>query len=234
MRSIKVLAVALVLLAMSATAQAIEVHGKLALSPYAGIVIPFGDAAETEPPSDEEAGVTPIGGAKSGLGLGAALEYGLTENVVVGGKFGYNKFGFDEAFLGDELPEGATIDANWTIIEFGAYVKLLMAAGAKTRPYLKAGVVAGKADLEGDITQGDATATGKIDVANSLGLEAGVGVLHMFSEQIGGFIEAGATHLMTDGKDLEAGVDDVVEQGEVSGNFQWIALRAGLTIFLSK
>lgn len=234
MKYIKIPTVVLALTLMTSAAHAVEVHGKLSISPYAGIVIPFGDAAETEPPTDLEAGESPIGGATTGFGIGGALEYGLTENVVVGGKFGYNKFGFDEEFLGDELPEGATIDGDWTIIEFGAYVKLLMAAGSNTRPYVKAGVLAGKADLKGDVTFGDLTEEGEVDISNALGIEAGVGVLHMFSNQIGGFVEGGITHLMTDGKDQKSGIGGDLEDGETSGNFQWFAIRGGLTIFFGK
>ncbi len=59
--------------------------------------------------------------------------------------------------------------------------------------------------------------------------------MHMFSEQIGGFAEGTINHLMTDGKDAEFIVDgDTALEGEAEGNFQWIAVRAGLIIFLGK
>jgi hypothetical protein len=221
MRKVIVLtSVLMVALLFSSAAQA-EILGKFAVSPYAGVVIPIGDAADTDPDNEKALG------AKTGLGFGAMAEYGLTENVMVGGRFGYNMFGFDEDL---DIFEGAELDSpNWTVMEFGAYVKLLLSAGSNTRPYFKAGVNAGKAKFKADEAEAGEI---ELDVASALGLEGGVGVLHMFSENMGGFVEGSFNHLMTDGKDAEILVDgDTFLEGEAEGNVQWIALRAGVTFF---
>jgi opacity protein-like surface antigen len=212
------------LLFLCSVAGAVEMREKLAISPFIGASIPIGDAADNDPNSAKSRG------AKPGFAVVGNAEYFLTENLAAGLRFGYNRFGFDDEVA--ELPPGAELDAHWTIIEFAAYLKLLLSAGSPTRPYFKAGVLAGKADAKGDITFEGESAEGKIDIANSLGLEGAVGVLHMFSDNMGGFLEAGVTHLMTDGKDLEQGIDDDIETGEAEGNFQWISIRGGMTFFL--
>ncbi|HWO57375.1 MAG TPA: outer membrane beta-barrel protein [bacterium] len=224
MRKVIVLtSVLMVALLFSSAAQA-EVLGRFAVSPYGGVVIPIGDFADNDPENENSLG------AKTGFGLGAMAEYGLTENVMVGGRFGYNQFGFDE----DMSPvEGATLDGpKWTVMEFGAFVKLLLSAGSNTRPYFKAGVNAGKAKFKTDAEAGGESGEVEIDVATALGLEGGVGVLHMFSPNLGGFVEGSFNHLMTDGKDVELTVDgDSFGTEEATTNVQWIAVRAGVSFF---
>lgn len=224
-KSVLLSSVALVALMFCGVVQATEISGSIAISPFGGVVIPIGDAADTDPDNEKALG------AKAGYCFGANAEYGLTENVVVGGRFGYNKFGFDEDA---GLLEDATLDgAAWKVLEFGAYLKLLMSAGSNTRPYFRAGVMAAKADFSADAESGGNTGKVELDVANALGLEGGVGVLHMFSEKLGGFVEGTVNHVMTDGKDAELIVDgDTFLSGEAEGNFQWIAVRAGLTFFV--
>lgn len=228
MKSLKVLSVTLTLLLfVAASAQAIEVKNKLAIAPFGGLVIPIGDAADNDPTNEKALG------AKTGFCFGGNAEYGLTENVVVGGRFGYNKFGFDEDM---ELFEETTFDGSkWTVLEFGAYLKLLMSAGSNTRPYVRGGVMAGKAKFSADAESELGSGEIELDVATALGLEGGVGVMHMFSDKIAGFAEGTINHLMTDGKDAEILVDgDTFLEGEAEGNVQWIAVRAGLIIFVGK
>jgi hypothetical protein len=206
--------------------QAREISGSFAISPFGGIVIPIGDAADNDPENPKALA------AKTGFCAGANAEYGLTENVVVGGRFGYNQFGFDEDM--DLFDGEATLDGSkWTVMEFGAYLKLLMSAGSTTRPYFKGGVMAGKAKFKADATSELGSGEIELDVATALGIEGGVGILHMFSENVGGFAEGTFNHLMTDGKDAEILVDgDSFLEGEAEGNVQWITVRAGVTFFL--
>jgi opacity protein-like surface antigen len=205
-----------------------ELKGAFSLSPFGGAVMPIADFASTDLNNEN------AGGATAGFCAGAAMEYGLTENVALGAHFTYNRFGTERDFAPAAIQVDA-IDGRWTITEvFGAYVKLLLSAGSATCPYARAGASLGRAKFDGRIKLDLGTDDSEIEIDNSLGLNAGVGIVHMFSPQLGVFVEGSLTHLLTDKKDL-----DVTRDGnwwfsaENKGDWQWLAVRTGVTLFFS-
>ena len=215
-----------VALLVTQPSHAIMMKGKLAISPYGGGAIPIGDMADADPENEKAKG------AETGFNAGGAAEFFIAGNLAVGGRVNYNRFGVDEMFLNPD--PGVSYDLNQTVIDFGAYLKWLFATGGKTHPYVRAGAMIGKQKLSGDATAKGETADIKATVDNALGIEGAIGVLHMFSEQVGGFVEGQITHLMTDDKDVELEFGGDTDTEKVQGDAQWITIRAGLTIFVGK
>ena len=54
-----------------------------------------------------------------------------------------------------------------------------MGAGKATRPFVRAGAFAAKAKLSGDLTVGSTTNEVSAELDNALGIDAGVGIVHM-------------------------------------------------------
>ena len=151
-------------------AQAFEVKHKWLLSGNGGVAIPLGDFA------DDDSSNAKAGGASTGFGFGVALEYGVTEQVLVGGRFAFSRFGVSDKLIAD--PD---ISAHWNVLEiFGLYGKYLVSTSSNTRPYGRAGLFLGKPELsvDGDIPGW----SGDYDV--SVGFEAALGVKHQVSNKL--------------------------------------------------
>jgi len=223
MRLVKVLlAVFMMTVIVTGTASAQEVTGKIGLTPQLGLVMPTGDFGDTyvELP------------ATAGFAGGFSVEYFLNENIAFGGKFMYDRFGMDTETAEEEYP---TIDwdGNWTIIEFGAFVKYTFTPNSPTRFFGRVGFIMGKVDGKLEGSQGGVSADAEIDISSALGLEGGIGVMHLINETTGIFGEIGLTHLMTDGKDAEIGVPGASSMvAEMDMNTQWLAIRGGVTFLV--
>jgi hypothetical protein len=243
MRIARVLAcVGALTIAFSATALAQGNKGKIALIPQGGLTLPIGDFAETEPDLERS------GGATAGFAGGATVEYFVTNNVAVGGIFTYNRFGFDDVgFV--EILEGlgattAELDGNWSVVDFGAFVKYYFTPDRPTQFFGRAGAVFGKAKLTGDFALaadgiGEVTGDGEADMKMAPGAEIAVGVLHEVKENISIFGEAAFTHRLTDGKEvtltlpdpLPTVFPDLAEPFDGEGNSQWFTFKGGVVFF---
>jgi hypothetical protein len=249
MRIARVLAcVGALTIALSATALAQGNKGKIAIIPQGGLTLPIGDFADTDTV------FTKSGYATAAFAAGATVEYFVTDNIAVGGSFQYNRFGFDEevplevfpAVFADLLQPGMTLDisaldANWTVVDFGAFVKYYFMPEKVTQPFGRVGFIMGKPKMKGDITGelttplGTTTITeGEGEIDMTLGLELGGGVVHEVKENISLFGEVSFTNQFTDGKDLditmpELSSDPVTVEGE--GNNQWFTFKAGVAFF---
>lgn len=167
-------------------AQAFEVKNKFFISPHGGLSIPLGDFADDD-----------SSGAKTGFNLGLAVEYGVTEQLLIGGRFAYGRYG-----VKDELLPSDDAEAHWTVLEIvGLYGKYLIPTTRPTRPYVRGGLFLGKPDFEGE----DGGGSWSADFDVSLGFEAALGVTHMFSPQFGLGLEARFSHLNTSVKDSDDG-----------------------------
>ena len=224
MRIVRIALLALaVLVAASGLARAQEVAAKFALSPQLGLGVPTGDFADTDEGN----------AATMGFAVGGSGEYFFSENVAVGGKFFYDRFGMDLGDMEDFFGYyGVDLDGNWSIIEFGAYLKYVLAPGNPTRFFGRAGVIMGKMSGTIEVSAEGVTADVDMEVPVSLGLELGIGVMHMFSDNMGFVGEAGFTHLMTDGKDVEIKGGGEIETIESDINTQWFGVKAGICVFL--
>ncbi|HWO57376.1 MAG TPA: outer membrane beta-barrel protein [bacterium] len=203
MRRLTLSVVTLVVIACcAAPASAFDAYHRFFLAACGGVVVPIGDFA------DDDLANPQAGGAKTGFDLGLRLEYGVTETFLVGGRFGYDRFDVKREMLDAIAPD---LEAHWTLTEiFGLYGKFLAMPGAATRPYARAGAFLGKPELTFD--SGDEIWSGEYDV--SLGLEAAIGVTHMFSRNVGFGFEARFAHLFT--SDSDSG-DDAETLARIAG-----------------
>jgi len=228
MRFVKVLlSVSMMAIIITGTASAQELTGRIGLTPQLGLVIPTGDLA------DVNDGL----GATIGFAGGFSVEYFLNENIAIGGKIVYDRFGMDtdsiEAGLHEEFPDVSfEIDANWTVIEFGAFMRYIFTPNSPTRFSGSVGVIMGKPDGTIELSSQGITGKMETDISMALGLEVALGVIHLVSENMGVFGEVGFTHLMTDGKDVT--ITAVGESGtfESDINSQWFGVRGGITFLV--
>lgn len=146
-------------------AQSFEVKHKWMMVAQGGLAIPLGDFADTDTTNAS------AGAANLGPSAGIAIEYGITEQFLIGGRTAYSRFSVDEDAL-----RGA--DARWTVLEIlGVYGKYLVNTGARTRPYGRAGVFIAKPNL--DVSDNAQAWSGEFDP--SIGIELALGVGHQIA-----------------------------------------------------
>lgn len=210
MRIIRGVCLTLALLTMlTSAALAEELTGKIGVSPILGVHMPI------QYLQNDEGG----GYATLGFGGGASGEYFINEDISVGAKFMYDRFGTDLPF--------ENFDGTWTMMEFGVFGRYRFLPGQPTRPYARAGLVFGNAKLK---TENGVEAEGKVGF--SPGAELAGGVTHMLQDNLFLFGELGWTALATDGKDIDYKIDgEDAGTGESQYHLQWIGIKAGV-IFL--
>ena len=215
-------------------ADALDVKNRFMVSAGGGLGIPIGDF------SDDDTSNASAGAAKIGPNFGIAVEYGVSEVVMIGGRFNFNRFGIDEDYLHQTREDTVSADStfvegHWSVVEyFGVYVKALMLPGKTTRPYARAGLFLGKPTLK--VTEAGNDLSGEYDV--SLGLEAALGVTHWVSPQFGIGLEARFAHLNPSESDDDAqavpafrsaGVYGPKGVRDPGGNINWLAVNGYVT-----
>lgn len=210
MRLIKGLLLAIMMLAIGigeCTAQ--ELTGKIGVAPIVGVSMPI------QYLQSDEGG----GNASMGFAFGASGEYFLNEDLSVGGRFIYDRFGTD--LEGDA-------SGSWTMMEFGVFGRYQFMPGQPTRPYARAGLLMGKAKAKTE--NGEEV---EANIAMAPGAELAFGVIHKLQENLSLFGEVGWTALATDGKDVDVSFDGGPETtGEAEKHLQWVGIKAGVLFFL--
>lgn len=203
---------------------AFDIKNKFMITALGGLNIPVGDFA------DDDTSNASAGGASTGYGLGAAIEYGVTNEFLIGGRFTYNRLGVEQSAFGGAIASDHEFDAHWSVIEyFGVYGKYLMLPASQTRPYLSGGALLGIATLNVN------TATGNWSISSdpSLGLSAAAGVQHKFAGRIGAGIECRFVYLFVnednsivpfDSQSLTAGTSSPVGVRDPGGNSKYLLL----------
>jgi len=183
-----------------------DLTGKIGVTPQVGLVIPI------QALQQENGG----GNAKLGFVGGLTAEYFINQNIAVGGRFMFNRFGLDKI-------DDVEFDGNWTIMEMGVFGKYVFLPDEMTRPFARVGVVMGKAKLEVD--------SDEADYAMTPGVELAGGVIHEVKENICVYGEIGWTYLATDGADVDVTQNSHTSTGESLINIQWVGVKAGATFF---
>jgi hypothetical protein len=198
------------ILGFSAASAQDEMAGKIGVGPVIGALMPIQYLK-----SDEGGGY-----ASAGFAGGVFAEYFINDDISVGGKFMYDRFGTDYP--------GADVSGNWTMMEFGVFGRCQFMKGKPTRPYARAGLLMGKAKLK---TENGAEV--ESDVAIAPGAELAGGVIHKLQENVSLFGEVNWTALATDGKDVDVTTDGT-DSGtiEAEKHLQWVGIKAGVIIFL--
>lgn len=186
------------------------------------------------------------GGAETSFLAGLALEYFATDNVAIGGTFSYNRFGFDDAGMIEGLAELVPaadlekLDADWTIPEFGVYVKYYFMPGKPTRAFVRAGAIFASQKLSGDVSGdfpivGPVSGEGEATVDGGIGAQGAVAVVHRLNDRLGLFGEAAFTNVFNDGKNIDVKLPDPIPGMtlEGDGNTQYFAFKAGITILVN-
>lgn len=214
--------------------RAFEVKNRFMISGHGGLAIPLGVF------SDVDANNASSGAAKIGPNLGLAIEYGLSDVVLIGGRFNFDRFAIDHEYLWQTRQDTISadtflVDGHWSIVEyFGIYAKALMLPGNGTRPYVRGGLFLGKPEFS--LEPDENTWSGEYDV--SLGLEAALGVTHMISRQFCIGLEARFAHLNPSESDDDveaapafrsAGVYGPTGVRDPGGNLQWLAVDGYVT-----
>jgi hypothetical protein len=159
------------------------------------------------------------GNAKLGFSAGASGEYFVNEDLSVGGRFMFDKFGVDVEGDGS---------GSWTMIEFGVFGRYQFMPGQPTRPYGRAGLLMGSAKAKSE--NGVET---EASIGMSPGVELAGGVIHQLQPNLSLFGELGWTALATDGKDVDVTVDgEDVGTFESEKHLQWIGLKVGVIFLL--
>ncbi len=219
--------------------------GKFAISGNVGVSLPMGDFADEEK-----------GGAETGVGFGANMEYFISDNVSMGANFAHRNFGMKTDEAEREFKEeilmslpgaeaGLDVNGDYKIPSFGVFGKYSFLTGSKISPFLKLGVglgtFKGSIDLDGYVEYGVARLNimGSQDVSESKTyLDIGGGFMYMISDNIAFTGEALFTHLLTDGieGDMEITMNGYHEEGEVEVDFNsdYITLFATLTFFIGE
>lgn len=216
-------------LCQSSDGIAFDVKNRVMLSAQGGAGIPIGNFA-----ADDTANLK-AGGAKIGFGLGAAKEYGITEQFLIGGRLAYNRFGVKDDIFG----EGLLVDANWSVLEYiGIHAKYLTLPGKDTRPHIRGGLFLGKAKFSADNAD-DYSHDSKV----SVGLDAALGLTHFFSHRFGAGIESRFAHLFVSEDDIDAELAASIRRAQVhapagvrdpGGNVQWVGVYVYGTIALGE
>ena len=210
--------------------QAFDVKNKFMISALGGVGIPIGDFG------DNDTSNVHAGGANVGYNFGLAVEYGVSESVLIGGRSSYYRFNVERKSFGGRGEENS-INALWSIVElFGVYAKYLFNSGHSTRPYARLGAFAGRADIR---VHGD---TPLYHFSNlslvSPGFDFGVGLTHMYSQHLGFSIESRFTHLIVyeneyyrtiDPGATAAGIRAPTGVRDPGGNLDWLAVSGYLS-----
>lgn len=219
--------------------------GKFAISGNGGLSLPMADFADEEK-----------GGAETGAGFGASVEYFISDNVSIGGNFTHRNFGLKTHDAEREFKEeilmslpgadaGLDLDGDYKIPSFGVFGKYSFSTGSQISPFLKLGVglgtFKGSIDMDGYVAYAGErlNITGSQDVSESKTyLDLGAGFLYMVSDNVAFTGEALFTHLLTDGAegDTEITMNGYHLEGEaeVDFNSDYITLFATLTFFLGE
>lgn len=182
-----------------------DLKGKFALSGQGGMVIPVGDFADEE---KFDAG--------TGFGFGGAGEYFVSNNVAVGATFRYTTNGVKE------MP--GSVDADWKLTNFGAFVKYIFPTRSNVVPYMRVGL--GLYKTKFSASSGAAEASLSFD--SKFGFAGGGGVMFHASDNVllGG--EILFHNAMTDG--AKADVDS--GELELDANVQCITIYGGITFLI--
>lgn len=203
-------------------AQSFDVKNKWMMVAQGGLSIPIGDFGDTDTTNGSS------GAAKMGPSVGIAVEYGITEQFLIGGRTAYNRFSVEEEAL-----RGAK--ARWIVLEIlGIYGKYLIATGTMTRPYGRAGVFIAKPNL--DVDDGMQAWSGEYDP--SIGIELALGVSHEVAAKWAIGLEARFANVFASEKEednSQVGVPGPAvvtsPQGvrDPGGNIDWLAASAYLS-----
>jgi opacity protein-like surface antigen len=191
--------------------------GQFALTPLVGADMPIQYLQATDGG----------GRAKLGFNFGALVEYGVTDNIAVGGRFVYNRFGVD--FEGYSDPD--SWDGNWTTMEFGVFgrYQFMLPEQPLLHPFVRAGFIFGKADQEITSPAGSVTEN---DITIAPGGEIAGGVMYDVAETISVYGEIGWTAIATEDADIDIITDGSVGTGDFPKHLQWIGIKAGVFISL--
>lgn len=210
-------------------ADAFDVKNRFMISAGGGIGIPIGDFG------DDDTSNVHAGGANTGFMAGISIEYGISEQVIVGGRFAYNRFSADAHVYSNAFPISDAYEAHWTIYEIlGVYSKWMLRPGRQTRPYVRGGAFLGipEAYLETD----------GLDVSQefdpSIGLDLGLGVTQQVSGHVLVSLEGRISHLFVNQKNSDEGFSGVSSPANVTtangvrdpgGNINWLAVNGYVT-----
>jgi hypothetical protein len=216
------------LLTSFSTVSALDLKGKFAVSANGGLAVPIGDLADKEK-----------GAAKMGLDLYGTAEYFVTQNIGVGGFFGYYSFGTDNDAMKKNMERDLGImpdelDITQKGMTFGAFGKYLFDVHEKAAPYVKVGAGMGKPKFSGTAAVSaygfDGDIEGKYD--SKVILFGGGGVLYQVSPNVGLNLEA--LFLQAATKDAEGKVklgDMPSVDDKITFNMQAITFSAAVFIF---
>jgi len=129
-------------------------------------------------------------GGKAGVGFGGDFGYYANEQVQIGAMLRYNIFGVDD--FTDTLLQGVNFD--YTVTGFGAYAKILFGQSERTRAFVRGSFGAYTSKLTASVSNVSIA----VD-ATDFGFGSGVGVQFYGQGSMGGFVEVGATSVLTEG-----------------------------------
>jgi len=208
MRILRLTLLTAAVIAVLATGSAAgDLTGKIGITPQIGLVIPI------QALQSDEGG----GNAKLGFAGGLTAEYFISQNIAVGGRFVYDRFGLESV-------DGVDFDGNWTMMEMGVFGKYIFLPEEMTRPFARAGIVMGKAKLEVDSYEADYAMTPGVELAG--------GVVHEVKENIFIYGEIGWTALATDGADVDVTMNGSTSTEESLVHLQWVGVKVGATFLV--
>ena len=228
MKKLIVLFLVGIMLVAFSTASALDLKGKFAVSGNGGLAIPIGDLADCEK-----------GAAKMGFGLYGTAEYFITQNVGVGGFFGYWSFGTDNDAMKEVMNRDMGImpdelDIKQTGMTFGAFGKYLFDVHEKVAPYVKVGVGMGKPKFSGTAAISaygfDGDIKGEYD--SQLQIFGGGGVLYQVSPNVGLNLEAFFLHATTKDGEGKVTLGDMPSMDDkITFDMQAIMVSAAVLVF---
>jgi opacity protein-like surface antigen len=233
MRLVKAITLAASIVAVLAgSVPAQELAGRIGLSAQAGMLYPIGDFNSKSMPEDPED--IPAGFANRGAGLGASMDYFLTEQLAVGVNFMYNRFGLDLRLV-EKFAPGQIHKGHFRAVAFGFSARYSLLPERPVRPYAKAGILFAKTEGEGTVFWSGEDRDMTIDIDLVMGTEAAVGAMYEVALSRFLFGEIGYSYLLSDGTDIRFDAPGVpMESDELGFNAQWLSARAGLMFFFGK
>ena len=206
MKKLTCLFTLVMVLALVASASAVDLKGKFALTGQGGMAIPFGDFAD----EDKLA-------AKIGFGFGAAAEYFVTDYISIGGTFRYTIHGIDIGDVDD-------VDADWKITNFGAFFKYTFPTESNIMPYVR--LDAGFYKPKMSASSGGLEAS--LSFSNKLGIGGGGGVMFQASENV----LLGGEVLFHNAFTSDAKATVMGEEGKLDSDLQYVTIYAGITFLV--
>lgn len=203
---------------------ALELKGRLAITPQVGRIIPDGNFTSGRVD-------TSLGSVKTGIGMAFDAEYYIFEKFSLGINLFYNYFGQETKDYRRLYPT-IQFNGHWTVKGIQGFVRYIFATREQTRYYVRAGLISGKVTGKIEATAGTTFARIKSEVATATGWAGAVGFLHNVSPRTGLFSEVCYSHLDTQGKDTKVTIVDRVVSDEGIVNTRWLAIRAGITVFI--